>query len=253
MRRKTTLIIAMLLGGMAAKAQQSSGSIQYACTTTLGDLHLDNVPADIAALLPKDSKSESILYFTADNTLYEQQQKADKHDKDFSSADQGSNIRISISTNSDASKTYTDLRGRKVIEQKDFMGKKFLIEENMEPSKWKITGRQKMLLDYPLQEAISVQDKDTIIAWFCTSIPVSSGPMGIAGLPGIVLEASIGKGMTVKAEKVDLGADVTAKIEVPKKGKKVTREAFMKIVEEKTEELKQQASSNSRMELKVIR
>ena len=39
-----------------------------------------------------------------------------------------------------------------------------------------------------------MRDSMEIVAWFTTAIPVSSGPEGVAQLPGMVLEASIRDG-----------------------------------------------------------
>jgi len=254
MHIKIILTTLLLMGSIGAQAQESSGTIDYESTMDLGNVRLSNLPEEVMALLPKEDKTQAVLRFTANNSLYEEKKQEQKKDKEFTSADQNSNVKISVSSTSDESKTYTDLQAGKIIEQRDFMGKKFLIEDNMERSKWRITGRQKILLDYPVQEAISIDRKDTVIAWFCPKIPVSTGPKGIAGLPGIVLEAAIGSKVTVKATKITMDANTAASIEIPKKGKKVTRAAFMKIVEEKSAELKQQfGNGNSRTEINIIR
>ncbi|MBL7713291.1 MAG: GLPGLI family protein [Chitinophagaceae bacterium] len=237
----TGLLLSLTMLAVAAdtNATGTKGTIQYEMVSSL-NLNLEDIPGDLAAILPKEHKSAMVLYFTETSSLYENLGKPEKESSAFSSSSENTTIRFELSTGGDEEKTYTDLATGRTVEQKDFMGKKFLVSSTGDKPKWKISGRQKMLLGYPLQEAIDISGKDTVIAWFTTQIPVSAGPMGINGLPGLVLEASVGKNLTITATALTFGEDAGHKIKEPTKGRKVSPEQFKQIIQEKEEEMKTQ-------------
>lgn len=250
MNAKLILSATLLLYTITAGAQNNNGTVNYETTIALGNLGMENVPAEIAAMLPKETSQKNVLYFNAKHSLYESIRQEDKK-PDYSSASDNTNIKISISNTQQEERTYVDISNKKIIEEKELMGKKFLIIDQLQKEKWKMTGRQKMLLNYPLQEAMAINGKDTTIVWFTSEIPVATGPMGIAGLPGLVLEASVGSGLVVKATAVKLNENADAKITEPTKGKKVSAEQFKKIAEEKAKEMAQEYEGKGSM-IKVI-
>ena len=48
---------------------------------------------------------------------------------------------------------------------------------------------QKVIKGYPCMKAVKSDSLYTIEVWFTSKIPVSSGPKGLYGLPGLILEA----------------------------------------------------------------
>ncbi len=119
------------------------------------------------------------------------------------------------------------------------MTRVFLIESEIKQGEWKMTGEQKVILDYPCMQAVQENEEgEKTIAWFTPSIPVATGPSNFIGLPGLVLQVELMDGdHTLTALSVDLG-EIDKKLLVkPKKGKKVTQEKFDKIVAEKIEEM----------------
>lgn len=256
MLKPVVLLLTSLITCLALRAQPTSGTVYFQNTFSFGDMKIENVPSEVAALFPSSSTSSSVLYFTPERSLYETLQNDAKEQEYAASDDQkGIKIRINTSSGSGEEKVFTDMADKKVIEQKDLFGKDFLITGNLESSKWKITGRQKILMDYPVQEAMLVSGKDTILAWFTTRIPVSTGPQGIGGLPGLVLEVSIGSAYKILATRVDLETSVASKIKAPRKGKSVTKEQFEKIMEEKQAEMAEQyqQAGDKHSQIKVIR
>jgi GLPGLI family protein len=83
-------------------------------------------------------------------------------------------------------------------------------------------------------EATYMKDSTKINAWFAPTLPISGGPANYSGLPGLILEVSTNNGKRVITAASVTPGDVTHFIIKPKQGKKVTREEFRKIVEEKT-------------------
>ena len=134
-------------------------------------------------------------------------------------------------------KLYTNIREGKTVEQKEFMGRKFLISGAVKKAAWKMTGAQKTILSYPCQEAVMINEKDTVTAWFTTAIPVSAGPRGWTGLPGMILAATLNSDISMTATAVDAGPVADGIIVQPKSGKKVSPEEFKAIVDEKMKEM----------------
>jgi GLPGLI family protein len=233
---KMTLLIPALFLVTPLFAQQTSGVILYDQVISI-NIEGQGLPEGIAAMMPKDQKSEKVLYFSPGATLYE---NSDKKKDDQKQEFKQDNVQIHIERTIPDEKTYTDITNKRVVEQKDLMGRLFLVSGNTESEKWKFTGRQKKILDLPCMEAMSVEDKDTIIAWYTPNIPVQAGPENISGLPGMVLEANIGSTIHLLANRIEPGNDVTKKIKEPSKGKKITAEGFAKLQKEKQEEMLKQ-------------
>lgn len=137
------------------------------------------------------------------------------------------------------SEVYRDLATGELLEYTDFMGKKFLVNGD-EARKWKMSTEVKSILGYPCMKAVSVDSMGSVEAWFTMSIPVSTGPRGIGGLPGLVLEASLRNGkFLITADKFDQRPLTEAEpISKPDKGKPVSREEYKIIVKEKMAEMK---------------
>ena len=114
----------------------------------------------------------------------------------------------------------------------------FLIEGQVPVHAWKLTGQQKMILDYPCQEATLEVDEKSISAWFTPAIPVSAGPANYGNLPGLILSVDIDEGQRViTARSVESMEPTSENLKKPKKGKKVSQEEYEAIVAEKMEEM----------------
>ena len=89
-----------------------------------------------------------------------------------------------------------------------------------------------------------IKDKDTTVAWFTTAIPISAGPHGWSGLPGMILEASGNSDITITAQSVTPGPVEAGLIKEPKGGKKVSKEEFRAIVDAKRKEMGDDGNGN---------
>jgi GLPGLI family protein len=135
-------------------------------------------------------------------------------------------------------KTFTDLKAGLQIEQKEFMSRIFLIETALPQGDWKLTGEQKMILEYPCQQAVSKEEDREVIVWFTPAIAVPAGPGKFGNLPGLVLEVNMGQGdHLLVAKSVELKELDKALLKKPNKGKHVTEEEYDAIVEEKLKEM----------------
>lgn len=78
----------------------------------------------------------------------------------------------------------------------------------------------------------------TITAWYTPDIPVNQGPENYWGLPGLILEVNDGT-TVILCSKVVMNVKDKKEIVAPKKGQKVTQEAYDKIVFEKMQEFRE--------------
>lgn len=86
---------------------------------------------------------------------------------------------------------------------------------------------------------------ETITAWYTPMIPASHGPDEFGGLPGLILELNT-RNTTMLCTKVVLNPKEEITIEVPSKGKEVSREEYANIVEEKGKEMMERYGGGNR-------
>lgn len=227
MKRIQLIFAALALSVAAANAQQMLGSISYdrSLNTETG---FESLPEEIRNAI-QAQKMKKILYFNADASLFQD----DLNEENLPTGT--GDVKVSF-RGAPEEKIFVDLKKREQVAQKDILGKLFLVTEPLANLKWKTSGRQKKILDLDCMEAYSVsagEKSDTTFAWFTTAIPVSSGPEGFGGLPGMILELSMGQGK-ITYSAVNIATDDNQKLlKAPTKGKKVSKEAFIKIQNEK--------------------
>jgi GLPGLI family protein len=233
MKKLTFLLSALSL--YSVTHAQPSGTIIYKETARL---HF-NIQGDAPPPpdLPTERNAHMILYYTPEASLY-MNDPAAKNAAGFEQEESGDGEQIRIRMEAPDNRTYCDLKEGIMIQQQDFMQRKFIIETPVKTSDWKLTGNHKMVLDFSCQEATRELDGKKVIAWFASAIPLSSGPSSFCGLPGMVLEVNINDGdQNITATSVKQGEVDAAKILKPKDGKKVTQEEFNKIRDEKLKEM----------------
>ncbi len=214
------------------------------------DVKLEGDAAHLAGMIPKERRSEKVLWFNATAALFENGTTAPPGD--IAAHQGGANVMIRMAE--PENKVYTDLSTGVRTELREFMTRFFLIEETPVWS-WKITGNQKSILGYPCMEATTGEGDKMVTAWFTPVIPVPAGPSNYGGLPGMILqlETSIGKQVTT-AVKIETEAPGEGVIVKPDKGKNVTREEFDKILEEKMKEMgAQPGAGGTQMMIRIHR
>lgn len=143
--------------------------------------------------------------------------------------------------------TYSNRPGDTFTEIRELMGRTFIIRESVPTYEWKLVAEQSEFLGYMVQKATAVvQDSTTIEAWFTPQIPVSAGPGGFSGLPGLILVVSVNRGEELySAVEVDLSDLEEGSLVASDEGEEITREEYEVLVEEKLAELR--ASSRRRI------
>lgn len=143
--------------------------------------------------------------------------------------------------------TYTNSADATSLEAREFMGRTFLISDDQSTVAWKLAGEEREFLGYMVQKATADPGGIPVEAWFTPQIPVSSGPGGYGGLPGMILMLNVGDGQTVySAAEVDLTGVAEGTIVRPDDGRIVTRAEYEEIVAEKLKELEAVRGSGDR-------
>ncbi|MBN1386820.1 MAG: GLPGLI family protein [Bacteroidales bacterium] len=227
----------MLHFSVASFAQQSySGSVIYEETTRL-EIKIDGEMAAMIKDLPTEKKSEKILWFSPQASLYDSYTKEGESVADGGAWVSEGNMKMVFTE--PVNKVFVDLEKKEMIEQREFMTRLFLVTGDLPDKEWKITGEQEKILDYPCIKATNTDTSGLVTrVWFTPSINIPAGPGQLCNLPGLVLKVDIDEGKRIlEARSIsfdDPGKEVFIK---PSKGKKVTREEFDTIVEEKMKEM----------------
>jgi len=235
--KKMILTICALGFGLFVNAQKplKQGEVVYEETMKL-NIKIEGMSAEMMDRIPKERKAKKVLYFNEEASSY--QASKEQAGENIPGEGRGGGMGMRFMMSSPDDKVYLNYNDKIKIEQREFMSRVFLIEGEPNQDNWKLTNKQKMILNYPCQQATQITEKDTILAWFAPSIPVSAGPANYVNLPGLVLEVNINNGKRmIVAQSIDLKQIDNELISKPNKGKKISREEFQKIVEEKTKEM----------------
>lgn len=200
---------------------------------------LENLPEEIRAQIPDQQEMKHILYFNGEAMLFSNYEEEDKnHNINYNNSD--NSIELEMNFEMPEYKQYSDLKTGKFVESQELFGKRFLIKGKHKEMDWKMTTEIKIILGYPCQKATFEGEEGTIEAWYTIAIPAKIGPKEFHQLPGAVLEVSMKDGKElITASKVEFEKLEEGTIVAPKKGKKVSKEEFKKIVEEKTKEMQE--------------
>ena len=123
------------------------------------------------------------------------------------------------------------------IEEREFNGKKYLIEDSLTVRPWKIGTETKKIGDFEcfkatLKDSIRRQEI-SIVAWFAPDIPAAVGPSSMGSLPGLILEVDVNDGEAVtSAKSIKFGKVKSSELTVPTKGEKISEADFRKMMAE---------------------
>jgi GLPGLI family protein len=271
-----TLIFLLFLS-FSINAQHISGQAFYESKTTVdmdalggGREMSEEMKKTVAQMMKSALEKTYILTFNKDESIYKEQEKLD-------AAPMNPGFKMMMSSYTPGAQ-YKNLKTGQIIEENEFFGKQFLVTDSIKTLDWQITKESKPIGQYIAFKATAIKKvdpndysmarpkkkdekenaeikKDTaqpqdpmdmieipeeieVTAWFTPQIPVSNGPGEYAGLPGLILELNVYR-TTLLCSKIVMNPKDSEKIEPPTKGKKVTREEYVKIVKEKTEELRE--------------
>ena len=167
---------------------------------------------------------------------------------------------------------YKNVKTKTLLQQQEFYGKQFLIKDDLLAIDWQIGKETKQIGNYLCFKATASiptddltwydfswnklrrteeQAKDSItgeiiepkvemsevVAWYSPQIPLSQGPLEYWGLPGLILEISVGN-TTMLCSKIVMNPNEKSKIEAPDKGKEITKKEYQETVAGKMQEMR---------------
>lgn len=245
-----SLVLFAVLYSMSVCAQDFQGMAIYKSHRKV-ELKMDDDDENsernkqIQAQLAKQFQQEYTLTFDKYQSVYK------KNDKLALPAPSSSGFQITISDGNDL--LYKNIKEHRFSNQTEIYGKVFLIKDSLVDRTWELTGETKNIGLYTCYKAVfkdsyetqtftednelkTVTKDRTTIAWYAPQIPISNGPMGFHGLPGLILEINDGQ-LTLVCTKIVLNPEDEIVIVEPDKGKVVTQQKFDDIMEEKTKEM----------------
>jgi len=219
----------------ALQAQQKEGKVIYERTM---QMQIKINDERLEQMMPKSRTDKFEMSFGNNQSLY-------KHVDDDDQTDEvgGNGMQIKMVGPGMDDIIYCNYDNSIRTEQRELMGKKFLVSDSIRKLNWKlgddtktIAGyncrkataqrfgkRMTMNMDNGVMEKKEINDTTNIVAWFTTDIPVSAGPEVPGQLPGLILALDMNDGrMTYVATSVTPKVDL-ASIKEPTKGKKVTQ------------------------------
>lgn len=255
--------IYLLLTGITilqgAWGQQKEGKVIYSRTMQMQIRINDN--DQLQKMLPKTRTDKFELTFGNNQSLWKHVDEDDNQDE---VSGNGMQIRMVAPGQNDV--VFYDFANDRRIEQTEIMEKKFIVSDSVHKLNWKITGETQNILGHVCQKATAqrtgkrtqmtmdngkmerkeIDDTTSMVAWFTTEIPVPAGPEVQGQLPGLILALEMNDGrMIYRALEIMPKADL-ATIKEPTKGKKVTREEFLKEREKMMQEMQKNNQGGNR-------
>ena len=168
----------------------------------------------------------------------------------------GVSFSVSVSMSGDGDK-YMNTKEKISYTEEDIFGDEFVIKDSLPKMAWQITNETKIIGDYNCVKATYVEpiskndleayeryqektkngksslfemkkpEPKTITAWYTSEIPVSFGPNGVWGLPGLILQLE-NENYIYFCTKVSLKNNETVKIKIPNSGKVISKKEYEK-------------------------
>ena len=270
-------LILLLFFSFSINAQNISGQAFYESKTTVdmdalggGREMSEEMKKTVAQMMKSALEKTYILTFNKDESIYKEQEKLD-------AAPMNPGFKMMMSSYTPGAQ-YKNLKTGQIVEENEFFGKQFLVTDSIKDLDWQITKESKTIGQYIAFKAtamkkvdpndysmarpkkkderenaetkndtaqpqdpmdmIEIPEEIEVTAWFTPQIPVSNGPGEYAGLLSLILELNVYR-TTLLCSKIVMNPKEAEKIEPPKKGKEVTREEYIKIVKEKTDEIRE--------------
>lgn len=131
---------------------------------------------------------------------------------------------------------YSNLNKNESIHQVESFGQLFIKTRSFDSLEWKLLNESKKIGKFLCYKATSVKIvendkifKKQVIAWYYPEIPVSFGPIGYGGLPGLIIELRVENEAIYLLNKLELNPIQSIKIIKPNKGKRVTEKEYDEI------------------------
>lgn len=258
---QVTLIMLTLLCTSIVFAQGFQGIATYKTKRSV-DIKLDSTQINsemqkqMKEMLKKRFQKTFKLSFNQEASIYKEEESLAPPQVG------GSNMQVMVvGPNSGSDILYKNTKSNTFTNQKDVLGKIFLVKDKLEPIEWSLGSDTKYIGEYICYKATftreiqissnvrlrgasttnneatePVTETQTVTAWYTTEIPVNNGPENYQGLPGLILEVTAGKQQIV-CSKIVLNPATKIDIKEPTKGKVINQAEYDEIMEKKRKEM----------------
>jgi GLPGLI family protein len=224
MKKLVLLPILVLLAHLAA-AQQTEGRVLYEAKANLHRM-LPKEREAMKSQIPEFRTSKNELYFTANESLY--QPYVDDEEEAAATGGGGGGMMMFRGAQG---KTHLHFGTTTRTEQREVMGKEYLIVDTLRTLPWKFSEETKQIKGYTCKKATMTREErnrtQNITVWYTDAVFVTAGPDRFYGLPGLVLSVDINDGeIAINALEIELKTLKKNDLKVPTSGKKVTEAEF---------------------------
>jgi GLPGLI family protein len=225
--KKIVFSIAAFLAAEGLFAQIKEGLIVYERKV---NMHRRITDEQMKAMMPEFRISNYQLLFSDSTSLYKAVPEENAPDP-FASPTGGGGMVFRMGA--DGSEQFRNFSQAKLIESRDLGAKTYIIEDSIKQQPWKLTDETKTILNYTCKKAVMQTERgQNVEAWYTESIPCPAGPESFANLPGVILQLDVNKGEVVYTA-TNVSATVAKnEIQAPKKGKKITRQEYSKMMQD---------------------
>ena len=142
---------------------------------------------------------------------------------------------------------YANTTTNQLIEQYEFMGRQFLIESTLDYLPWTFSSEPRKIGNYTAYRATCMKPslgssgagERKVEVWYTPDVPVKAAPLGLTGIPGLILEVSFHR-ITYTIDTIELAPETAANINKPTKGVKISLIEFIEVADEKLKQLKKE-------------
>jgi len=249
---KLTAFIFLLCSPYLLKSQDIQGKAYYKSQTQMS-FQLDSTQMSVEQYnalmeqLKSQLQNDYVLLFDKIQSSYTVQEKLE-------APTQNNGMRM-IAFTDESSELYKNTKEKRFTSTRNLFGKEFLVKDELQDFKWKLTKESKQIGQYTCYKATTSRmsqgsrtiDSDgnetrtegeeiIITSWYTPEIPISNGPDNFWGLPGLILEVHDGN-RTLICTKISLSKTDIASIKEPSKGKEVSEEEFEALMDAKMQEM----------------
>ena len=117
---------------------------------------------------------------------------------------------------------YNDYANEKFVQQKSVFGDTYILTDSLINIDWKVTNETREIAGFNCRKAVGkLFDSVYVFAFYTDEITLSGGPMGLHGLPGMILGITIPRMFSSwVATKLEINGVNYSTINAPSKGKK---------------------------------
>ena len=256
---KINILVIALFMSTSLFAQEFQGKAYYFSKSTMqlgsfGDRMSEAQKKQIQERLKNRLEKTYILTFNKEEATFKEDEKLDAI----------SGATDTWGKNFTPGKQYKNIKTNSLMQQQEFYGKQFLVKDSLLVIDWKMGTETKQIGNYTCFKAtasipsadlswfnfswedLRQEEKENetkeiqmteVTAWYSPQIPVSQGPMEYTGLPGLILEVSVGN-TTMLCSQIIMNPKEKIKIEAPDKGKVVAKQEYKEIITGKMQEMR---------------